>query len=69
MNHFHAGILGWVVGDHRAETFKPLWEMIRVWQCFFYVTDGYKVYPQYIPDGDQIVSKTSMTRVEGETRD
>ncbi|NET11330.1 MAG: IS1 family transposase, partial [Symploca sp. SIO2B6] len=25
-----------------------------------------KVYPSYIPDGDQIVSKTYMTRVEGE---
>ena len=40
--------------------------MVSLWQCFFYVTDGYKVYPQYIPDGDQIVSKTYMTRVEGE---
>ncbi|NBO32249.1 MAG: IS1 family transposase, partial [Cyanobacteria bacterium WB6_1B_304] len=24
------------------------------------------VYPSFIPDGDQIISKTSMTRVEGE---
>ena len=40
--------------------------MVSLWQCFFYGTDGYKVYPQYIPDGDQIVSKTYMTRVEGE---
>jgi IS1 family transposase len=30
------------------------------------VTDGWKVYPIFIPDGDQIVSKTYMTRVEGE---
>ena len=28
---------------------------------FFYVTDVLKVYPLYIPDGDQIVSKTYMT--------
>ncbi|MEO1149180.1 MAG: IS1 family transposase, partial [Cyanobacteria bacterium J06638_22] len=42
------------------------WAMVSLWHCFFYVTDGYKVYPQYIPDGDQIVSKTYMTRVEGE---
>jgi IS1 family transposase len=30
------------------------------------VTDGWSVYPGFIPDGDQIVSKTYMTRVEGE---
>jgi hypothetical protein len=30
------------------------------------VTDGWKVYPSFIPDGDQIVSKTYMTRVENE---
>ncbi len=32
----------------------------------FLRTDGWKVYPGFIPDGDQIVSKTYMTRVEGE---
>ncbi len=30
------------------------------------MTDGWKVYPGFIPDGDQIVCKTYMTRVEGE---
>jgi insertion element IS1 protein InsB len=30
------------------------------------VTDGWKVYPGFIPDGDQIVCKTYMTRVERE---
>lgn len=30
------------------------------------VIDGYKVYPMFVNDGDQIVSKTYMTRVEGE---
>ncbi len=30
------------------------------------MTDGWKVYPSFIPDGDQIVSKTYMTRVENE---
>ena len=30
------------------------------------VTDGWSVYPGFIPPGDQIVSKTYMTRVEGE---
>jgi IS1 family transposase len=29
-------------------------------------TDGWKVYPNFIPDGDQIISKTYMIRVEGE---
>ena len=51
---------------HSAETFKPLWKLVEKWQCYFYVTDGWKVYPGFIPDGDQIVCKTYMTRVEGE---
>jgi insertion element IS1 protein InsB len=56
-----------VVGDHSAQTFKPLWdEVVSKWKCYFYVTDGWPVYPMFIPDGDQIVSKTYMTRVEGE---
>jgi IS1 family transposase len=54
------------LGDHSAETFKPLWEFVSSWQCYFYVTDGWKVYPQFIDSGDHIVSKTYMTRVEGE---
>lgn len=66
VDHFRAGILGWVLGDHSAETFKPLWAIVRAWQCYFYVTDGWSVYPGFIPLGDQIVSKTYMTRVEGE---
>ena len=39
---------------------------VEKWKCYFYVTDGWKVYPHFIPDGDQIISKTYMTRVEGE---
>ncbi len=50
----------------RAETFRPLWAIVKTWQCYFYVTDGWPVYPIFIPDGNQIVSKTYMTRVEGE---
>ena len=50
----------------RAETFKPLWLVVSNWKCYFYVTDGWKVYPNFIPESDQIVSKTYMTRVEGE---
>ena len=66
MDHFCKGSLGWVLGDHRAETFQPLWTLVASWQCYFYVTDGWSVYPGLIPEGDQIVSKTYMTRVEGE---
>ena len=40
--------------------------MVRLWECFFYVSDGYKVYPKFIAEEDHIVSKTYMTRVEGE---
>ncbi len=58
--------MAWVLGDHSAETFKPLWDIVCCWQCYFYVTDGWKVYPQFINPGDQIVSKIYMTRVEGE---
>ena len=25
VDHFKVGILGWVLGNHSAETFKPLW--------------------------------------------
>ncbi len=54
------------MGDHIAKTFAPLWTVVNQWKCYFYVTDGWKVYPNFIPDGDQIISKTYMTRVEGE---
>ena len=40
--------------------------LVELWQCYFYVTDGWSVYPCFIPEGDQIISKTYMTRVEGE---
>jgi len=66
VDHFKPGILGWVLGDHSTQTFEPLWELVRLWDCYFYVTDGWSVYPGFIPDGDQIISKTYMTRVEGE---
>ncbi len=37
-----------------------------LWNCYFYVSAGNRVYPLFIPDEDHIVSKTYMTRVEGE---
>ena len=63
---FRQGILAWVLGTHSAETFKPLWEIVGKWKCYFYVTDsaavatqgasGWKVYPQFIPDSAALAS-------------
>ena len=66
VNKAIAGMLAIVIGNRSAETFKPLWQIVKRWQCFFYVRDGYVVYPQFIEDADQIVNKTYMTPVEGE---
>ena len=66
VNKGFAGILALTIGDRSAETFKPLWKIIKGWKCFFYATDGYVVYPQFIDETDHIVSKTYMTSVEGE---
>lgn len=54
-----------------GSAFKPRRTMFflhssKAVESYFYVTDGYKVYPSFIPNGDQIVSKTYMTRVESE---
>jgi IS1 family transposase/transposase-like protein len=66
VNHRQPGILVWVVGDRSAETFKRLWSVVKCWQSFWYVTDGYPVYPKFISDASHLISKTYMTRVEGE---
>jgi IS1 family transposase len=63
VNHFQPGILAWVLGKHDSETFRPLWHQVERWRCYFYVTDGWTVYPCFIAQGDHIVSKTYMTRV------
>ena len=52
--------------DRSSNTFQPLWKLIRGWESFLYVTDGWKVYPCFINDCDHLVLKTYMTRVEGE---
>jgi IS1 family transposase len=41
VDHFSQGILGWVLGDHSAETFRPLWAIVATWKCYFYVADGW----------------------------
>ncbi len=55
-----------MLGDRSAKTFEPLWQIVHCWHSYFYVTDGYKVYQNFIDHVDQIVDKTYMTRVEGE---
>jgi IS1 family transposase len=66
VNHFAKGIWAWTTGERTAVTFERLWKQVKTWQSYFYVTDGYTVYPLFINAEDQIVSKTYMTRVEGE---
>jgi IS1 family transposase len=35
VNKGFAGILALTIGDSSAETFKPLWKIIKGWKCFF----------------------------------
>ena len=45
----------WRLGDRSADTFdtfEPLWQIIRGWQSFFHVTDGWLVYPSFINDAE-----------------
>lgn len=54
------------MGDHNAEIFQPLWNVVCLWQCYFYTTDGWLAYGSLIDSGDHIISKTYMARVEVE---
>jgi len=38
VDHFKPCILGWILGDRSSKTFEPLWEIVKKWQCYFYVT-------------------------------
>lgn len=64
VDHFKKGILGWVLGDHSSKTFRPLWELVKSWKCYFYVTDGWSVYPCFIAEEDHIVSQGNRILVE-----
>ncbi len=82
VNHHQPGILLWIIGDRSSETFKHLWLTIKCWHSFWYVRRTrmrssrlaavcayalrYPVYPCFIEPEDHLVSKTYMTRVEGE---
>ncbi len=69
VNHWKPGILLWTIGDleeirsaaRSKETFKHLWLTIKCWHSFWYVSDGYAVYPCFIEPEDHLVSKTYMT--------
>ncbi len=69
VNHWKPGILLWTIGDleeirfaaRSKETFQHLWCTIRCWHSFWYVSDGYPVYPCFIEPEDHLVSKTYMT--------
>ena len=52
VNHWKPGILLWVVGDRSSKTFEYLWLIIRYWHSFWYVSDGYSVYPCFIAPED-----------------
>jgi IS1 family transposase len=60
------GILRWTIGTRNSQTFPNLWGILKCWQSFWYVTDGFPVYPCLIEPEAHLVSKTYMTRVEGE---
>ena len=66
VNHWKPGILLWTLGDRSSSSFQILWSTIKCWHSFWYVTDGWKVYPGFIEPEDHLVCKTYMTRVEGE---
>jgi IS1 family transposase len=66
VNHWQHGIIAWKIGARSSLTFQLLWVVVKCWQSFWYVTDGYAVYPKFINGSQHIVSKTYMTRVEGE---
>ncbi len=64
VNHWKPGIILWTIGDRSSSSFQILWSTIKCWHSFWYVTDGWKVYPGFIEPEDHLVCKTYMTRVE-----
>ena len=58
VDHFRQGILAWVLADLSAEIFQPLWDIVYLWKCYFYVTDVWLLYASFVEAGDHIISKT-----------
>ena len=42
VNKHKPGIIDWIIGDRSSQTFKSLWQRIKTWNSFWYVTDGWK---------------------------
>ena len=59
VNHWKPGIILWTIGDRSHSSFQNLWFAIKCWHSFWYVTDGWKVYPSLIEPEDHLVSKTA----------
>ncbi len=58
-------MLGCAVGSRGKDTGGPfLKQIIRPWVQHYY-TDGWEVYPQFLPWDQQVISKTQMYSVEG----
>ncbi|MBD2189511.1 IS1 family transposase [Pseudanabaena mucicola] len=66
VDHFRKGILALTLGDHSAETFAPLWAIVGAWQVIsMSLMVGLCILVLSLMM-IQIISKTYMTRVEGE---
>lgn len=52
VNHWQPGIILWTIGDRSRASFRCLWFTIKSSQSFWSVTDGWKVYSNYIAPED-----------------
>ena len=48
VNHWQPGIIARANVFRTSVTFQLLWVAVKCWQSFWYVTDGYAVYPKLI---------------------
>lgn len=46
------------LGERSHQAFEPIWQIIKCWHSFFYVTDGWKVYPKYIEQRNAVNAGT-----------
>jgi len=63
VNHWQPGIIAWTIGDRSSLTFQLLWVVVKCWQSFWYVTDGYAVYPKYNASLEGYGNQTAFVRV------
>lgn len=62
VNHWHQGILLWEIGDRSHHTFERIWQIIKCWQSFWYVTDGYPVYPSLFSPSQGILTRPEIVK-------